>query len=270
MTHSVGCLGMTMKKKITLAAAAILAAVMIFAAYRLVDIGVGKAKTEDAFEKLRTSLTDTLPVTEDTSPESEDDISPDTPRILSKYAPLVAENPDFVGWIKIDGTGVNYPVMQSKGDGEFYLSRDFDKNYNAHGVPFLDERCDVADADNYVIYGHHMGDGTMFSDLMYFKDADYCESAPDIIFDTIYGEGVWRVVTVFKISADSADMFPYNNMVDFGDTMTAADYVARCQPYALWTDDSADLEGAKLLTLSTCEYSYTNGRLVVVAAKINN
>ena len=71
-------------------------------------------------------------------------------------------NSDVIGWIKIDGTNINYPVMQN---GDYYLHKNIYKNYSSHGTPYLANYCDVKNSDNLIIYGHHMKDNTMFSQL---------------------------------------------------------------------------------------------------------
>lgn len=81
-----------------------------------------------------------------------------------KYDALFAQNNDFIGWIRIDGTNVNYPVMQTPNKPDFYLKRGFDKSYSDYGVPYIDEACMTGISNNLVIYGHHMNDGSIFFD----------------------------------------------------------------------------------------------------------
>ena len=97
-----------------------------------------------------------------------------------KYDALFAQNNDFIGWIRIDGTNVNYPVMQTPNKPDFYLKRSFDKTYSDYGVPYIDEACMTGISNNLVIYGHHMNDGSMFADLCKYTDADFCREHPTI------------------------------------------------------------------------------------------
>lgn len=99
-----------------------------------------------------------------------------------KYAALFVQNNDFIGWIRIDGTNVNYPVMQTPNKPDFYLKRSFDKSYSDYGVPYIDEACMTGISNNLVIYGHHMNDGSMFADLCKYTDADFCKEHPTIAF----------------------------------------------------------------------------------------
>ncbi|MBR1741869.1 MAG: class B sortase [Lachnospiraceae bacterium] len=88
-------------------------------------------------------------------------------------------NPDWIGWLKIRGTTISYPVMQRKGDSEYYLHRDFDGNYSFYGTPFLDIRCDTG-SDNCFIYGHNINGGRMFGALHKYAGQDYYLEHPDM------------------------------------------------------------------------------------------
>lgn len=89
---------------------------------------------------------------------------------LPQYQALYAQNSDLAGWIQIDGTNINYPVMQSKHDPDFYLKHNFEKADSPHGCPYVQANCDLqTPSDNILVYGHNMKDGTMFSDLLQYK-----------------------------------------------------------------------------------------------------
>lgn len=115
-----------------------------------------------------------------------------------KYDALFAQNNDFIGWIRIDGTNVNYPVMQTPNKPDFYLKRSFDKSYSDYGVPYIDEACMTGISNNLVIYGHHMNDGSMFADLCKYTDADFYKEHPTIAFDTLSGLGKYEVVIQYE------------------------------------------------------------------------
>ena len=126
-----------------------------------------------------------------------------------KYAALFAQNNDFIGWIRIDGTNVNYPVMQTPNKPDFYLKRSFDKTYSDYGVPYIDEACMTGISNNLVIYGHHMNDGSMFADLCKYTDANFCREHPTIVLDTLSCLGKYEVVAVFKFYTNR-ETFKYN------------------------------------------------------------
>lgn len=185
---------------------------------------------------------------------------------MEKYGELFNKNNDFMGWIFIEGTQVNYPVMQTPHHPDYYLKKNFDKEYSDYGVPYIEEACAVGISNNIVIYGHHMNDGSMFADLVNYYDKDYRDEHPLIQFDTISGFGTYEVVAAFKFDTNN-ETFRYNEYVtmdeeDFKEFMTE---VHKRQSY----DTGIDVEyGDELLTLSTCEYTYKNGRFVVMAKKV--
>lgn len=92
----------------------------------------------------------------------------------AEYQDLYLENNDLVGWIRIDDIKINYPVMQSKDEPDFYLRHRFDKKYSTYGCPYVQEDYDVDSlSDNLVIYGHHVKDGSMFAGLMKYTDKSF-------------------------------------------------------------------------------------------------
>lgn len=195
------------------------------------------------------------------------------PIILPQFLELYEENPDLIGWIKIDGTKVDYPVMQTKQDGEFYLRRNFKKEKDQSGLPFLDYRSDIQiPSTNFIIYGHNMDNGTMFRDLLRYKRKEYYEEHPVIKFDTIYQQGEYEIVAVFlsKIYKVGDDVFKYYQFIQ-ADTKEEFDsFISNIKEIALY-DTGVNVEyGEQLITLSTCEYSTENGRLAIVAKKISN
>lgn len=214
-------------------------------------------KSADQFEQLE-ALVETPPV------EQEEQIKELTPR--EKYASLLAENDDFAGWIQIADTRINYPVMQTVDEPNFYLRRGFDKEYDYYGIPYAAEHCDLQESDNVVIYGHHMNNGTMFSDLKKYSSKDFYLTHSRIRFDTLEEFGTYEIFAVFKISA--YDSFDYHHFSDAIDEADFDRFVAECKKHSYYDTGITPQYGDRLLTLSTCEYSIDNGRLVVLARKI--
>ena len=191
---------------------------------------------------------------------------------LPQYQTLYTQNSDLAGWIQIDGTNINYPVMQSKQDPDFYLKHNFEKADSTHGCPYVQEDCDVLKpSDNLVIYGHHMNDGSMFAGLMKFKDKNFWEKHKTISFDTLTDRQTYEVIDVFKtvVYTDSPEGFKYYQCINAETAEDFTAYVEKCKKLSLYETGVTAEYGDKLLTLSTCEYSRTNGRLVVVAKLIN-
>lgn len=185
-----------------------------------------------------------------------------------KYAAIYEQNHDFVGWISIEGTNINYPVMQTVDRPNYYLNRDFDRNYSQYGVPYVQEDCDLAVSDNLVIYGHHMKNGSMFADLCRYEDENFYKANSIIRFDTLTDFGEYEIIAVFKTVAYSTEGFKYYNFVNAENEEAFDAYVAECKDLSLYEIDVNAEYGDKLITLSTCEYSRTNGRMVVVAKRM--
>ena len=136
----------------------------------------------------------------------------------------------------------------------------------------VQENCDMElPSDNIIIYGHHMNDGSMFAGLMKFKDKSFWEKHKTISFDTLTDRQTYEVIAVFKtvVYTDSPESFKYYQFVNAETAEDFTAYVEKCKELSLYDTDVTAEYGDKLLTLSTCEYSRTNGRLVVVAKLIN-
>lgn len=195
----------------------------------------------------------------------------ETKTILPEYTELFTQNSDMVGWITVEDTKINYPVMQSKNEPNFYLKHGFDKSYSDYGCPYVQENCDMElPSDNIIIYGHHMNDGSMFAGLMKFKGKGFWENHKTISFDTLTDRQTYEVLAVFKtvVYTDSSDSFKYYHFVNAETPEDFSAYVDKCKDLSLYDTGVTAEYGDKLLTLSTCEYSRTNGRLVVVAKLI--
>ena len=185
---------------------------------------------------------------------------------MEKYRALFDQNSDFVGWISIDGTNINYPVMWTPNNPNYYLKHSFEKEYSDYGVPYIDEDCVMGESNNYVIYGHHMKNETMFHDLCNYASKDFYVEHPTIKFGTLFGFGEYQIVAVFRFDMNN-DTFRYNQFTDM-DEEHFKNFMNSVHLRQLY-DTGVDAEyGDHLITLSTCEYTYTNGRFVVVAKKV--
>lgn len=189
-------------------------------------------------------------------------------KILREYAAVYEKNNDMVGWIRIEGTKIDYPVMQSKEWVNFYLTRNFFKETSKHGAIYLDEMADMRiPSDNLTIYGHRMADGSMFATLHDYKSKKFYDEHSVVIFDTLSEHHTYKIFSVFITTATLEDGFPYHEFVDGTEEEFSA-YVAKCKELSLY-DTGVDVAcGDKLITLSTCEHAIEDGRLVVVAKRI--
>lgn len=185
----------------------------------------------------------------------------------NKYAELYAQNSDFMGWLRIDGTGIDYPVMQSKDDPDFYLKHNFSKEYSRFGLPYMQENCGLS-SDNIIIYGHNIKSKSMFNELTEYKDKDFYTAHKYITFDTLDEQRTYAVIAVFKTVAYSDRGFQYYDFVNANTEEEFNDYVEKCKALSFYDTGVTAKYGDKLLTLSTCEYSQKNGRIAVVAKQI--
>ncbi len=191
--------------------------------------------------------------------------------ILKQYAEVFNRNSDLVGWMTLEGTKINYPVMQTPDSKDYYLHRNFDKEYSAHGCFYVQENCDVfAPSDNLTIYGHNMKDGTMMKPLHGYEKKSFWEEHPVIRFDTLTEQHEYEVFAAFVTSATKNQGFAYNQFVDAGNEAQFEQFVFKCKDLSFYDTGITPKYGDKLITLSTCDYTVNNGRLVVVARQIPN
>lgn len=176
---------------------------------------------------------------------------------------LIAENSDCISWLRISGTKINYPVMQTKSNPQYYLRRGFDKQYSYLGTPFMDSRCDSNYDSNLIVYGHNMKDGKMFADLLKYREHAYFKEHNIIYFITPNGVQEYEVVAVCKVKNDD-EWYGYTCQTDKESFSNLISHIKNKSIY--FTEESVEY-GDYFLTLSTCEYSQTNGRLIVIAKR---
>ena len=281
---------------------AVLVLTFLFAAYKVVKGYTDAKKEQDAFDELaaivaqnttasvqqtdrdESSLTSTLFPTasiprDDPSQNKTEGIDTeeavkeaDSKRvILPQYLPLYEKNHDFFGWLSIEGTDIDYPVMYTPDDPEYYLHRAFDGSYSVSGVPFVDGNCS-ADDSYYLIYGHHMNNKTMFGQLPEYQDEDFWKEHPMIRFDTLYEQREYVVTADFFsriYGKEERGVFRYYEYFDLSDEAVFSEYVQQVKAAALY-DTGIDAEyGDELLVLSTCNYHTADGRFVVVAKRVS-
>lgn len=198
-----------------------------------------------------------------------DSIQEASPVLLAKYTSLYEENNDLAGWLAIEGMRIDYPVMQS-GDDEYYLHHDFYGKDSKYGCLYVKEQADLEDGTNFIIYGHNMKDGSMFGDLdLYLKESFYKEH-PRISFDTLYEERTYEIMSVFRSQVYNADddVFKYYQFYEADTQEEFEDFYNNIKELSLY-DTGVEAEyGDTFLTLSTCAYHVQDGRLVVVAKRV--
>ncbi len=218
--------------------------------------------------------------------EPEDEPRAEDNTLLS-FSDLLELNDEIVAWISVPGTTISYPVVQRPSDTEdnYYLRRDINGNPDRHGTIFMHYACRVEygyKAPTYVIYGHHMQDGSMFKQLMKYDVTDsankktalnFYKTNPVIQFDTKYESGLWVIFSIMKINVKEPTDFTYIR-ADFAGTSDFSNFISDIRARSI-----IDTEGCidvttddQLLIMQTCSYEYRdNGaemRTVLVARKL--
>ena len=220
--------------------------------------------TTTAEQERTTENPDDQPGPANPSTPTEPATEPEDDGMLPEFRRLYEANQDLVGWIEIEDTVINYPVVQTPEDPEYYLHRDFDGSDNARGCLFADWKCDVENSDNVIIYGHHMNDGSMFASLMEYTSKKYWQEYPEIRFDTLTERRTYEIFAVFRTTASIGQGFRYNQFTDAADQAEFDNFVAKCKSLSVYDTGIIPEYGEKLICLSTCEYTRENGRFVVM------
>ena len=188
-----------------------------------------------------------------------------------KYAYLYAMNQDLIGWLRIGNTNLDVQVVQSE-DNDFYLRRDFYKKSSRYGCPYLDYRNDAKELDdNTVIYGHHMPDGLMFSNLDRYKTLEGYKEAPIIEFNTLYDTYYFKVFAAFvtnsQVNEDDGYIFNFT-VSDFATEEKFIGFIEEVRLRSIINTDITVQPDDRLITLVTCTYDFNEARLVVMGRMV--
>ena len=192
------------------------------------------------------------------------------PDVLDEYKTLYQKNKKLIGWLKIDDTLIDYPVMQTS-DNEYYLDHNYNQEYDKNGSLFLDCNCTAyPQSTNLIIYGHHMKSGQMFGGLQKYAKESYAQKHSTIQFDTIYEKGTYQVMYVFRsqVYNENDIVFKYYQFIEANSEEEFNSYMREMEAVSLYDTGVTASFGDSILTLSTCDYSQEDGRFVVVAKKI--
>lgn len=252
-----------MKSKYLMIGATACAALFLFSGFMFYRQYADEKQSAEAFDNIAALVEDETPPADE---PQETEVPEQT--AFEKYKAVYEQNSDFVGWISIEGTNIDYPVMQTVDNPNYYLKRNFEKQYSDYGVPYVQKNCDLEFSDNCVLYGHHMTNGTMFADLCKYADEDFYRAHQTIRFDTLSGFGEYEIVAAFKIVAYSEQGFKYYHFTRADSAEDFDAYIAKCKELSFYDTGVGAEYGDKLITLSTCEYSCKNGRMVVVAKQV--
>jgi sortase B len=196
--------------------------------------------------------------------------SPTEPALLPEYQVIYEMNPDLVGWLKFDNSRINYPVMQTPAQADFYLYRNFNKEYSSQGCIFAQGSSDInKPSDNITLYGHNMRDGSMFAGLSSYLRQSYWENNSTFRFDTLTEHHTYQIFAVFKTTASIGQGFDYHNFIDAANEEEFNRFIANCKDLSFYDTGITPVYGDKIICLSTCEYTQVNGRFVVAAVRIS-
>ena len=270
-----------MKKSLYIVAVVVLLIIFGVSAFKVGSYLVEGKQQEEKFDEMAaqvqaaqqaaketteaTEATEETEETEETVPTTEGE-----PVMMPGYAELHEQNPHMVGWIKIEGTKMDYPVMHSPDKPNFYLEHDFDGNKSARGCIYAREECDLFEpTDNITLYGHNMRDGSMFASLNAYVNKETWDNNSLIFFDNLYEAHVYQIFAVFTTTASVGEGFPYHQMDNAASADEFNQFIRNCKNLQLYETGITPIYGDKIICLSTCEYSQENGRLVVAAVRIS-
>ena len=192
-------------------------------------------------------------------------------KVLDQYKSLYHQNKNLIGWLKIADTIIDYPVMQT-GDNDYYQNHNISLEEDRNGALFMDMACDIRlPSTNYIIYGHNMRSGKMFGSLDRYASEKFYEEHKLIQFDTIYEEGTYEVMYVFRSRVYQKDevVFKYYQFIDANSEEEFNSYMNEMAALSLYDTGVTASFGDQLLTLSTCDYEEEDGRFVVVAKRVD-
>lgn len=262
------------KKRILLLGGLALVGLCIVA-WLIVDFYWSERESEAKMEGLRQQMADLAepvaePSTENVGETGEEDLKEEW--VPNPYGALFAQNDDMAAWLVVDGTVINYPVMQTMEDENYYLERDFEGNTDKSGCLILDTDSSLYEPEttNLIIHGHNMKAGTMFGGLSSYESEDYCQDHKQITLYTKGEERQYEVIAAFysQVYYVTDQVFKYYNFFQADTEEEFHYFYDNIKELSLYdTGVTAEL-GDKFLTLSTCAYHVEDGRFVVVAKEI--
>lgn len=190
---------------------------------------------------------------------------------IEKIKELMQTNSDIKGWIQIEDTKVNYPILQSD-NNEYYLNHNYKKEKSKYGSIYLKSGIDIDDNNsNLILYGHNMKDGEMFKTLLDYADKNYYNEHKQVTIITQNEKRKYQIIAAFKsriFYKDEKNVFRYYNYTTFKNENMYNEYISNINKIKLYDTEITATYGEQLLTMITCEYSIENGRMIVVAKRI--
>lgn len=179
-------------------------------------------------------------------------------RVEKEEENLYDKYEDYRGWIKIDNTNINYPIVQGK-DNSFYLDKDINKNYLSSGSIFMNYLNHGFNDENTVLFGHHMRNKTMFAQLKKYKEKEFFYGDNDIVIE-VENDKVLKYKVFSAYVTDSKDNYIKTN---FDDKDQYKEFLEDIKNKSQYKSDIDVNENDKIITLSTCSYEFNDARMVV-------
>ena len=241
----------------------LLSGILVYASYMAIKEVREYKEAEQLYEELQEEFVETKP-TEDIEPdETTASAEPiEVAPITVDFTSLLEQNGDIVGWLYCQDTPINYPVVQAE-DNDRYLRRDLNGKYLVSGTVFVDYRNGTIGVDrNYIVYGHNMKDGSMFSSLAKYKEQSYYEEHPVLYYLTPNGDYKIELYAGMVVKRDALIYVPNPDEAEF------AEFLRNAKDKSTFKSDVEITENDTRITLSTCSYEYNNARYIVIG-KLN-
>ncbi len=246
-------------------------------AWMTVEFYWSEKESEARVEELRlqmAEMTKEIPDREEESGGSGTAVETESEETVpNPYAELFARNEDMAAWLVVDGTVIDYPVMQTMEDENYYLERDFDGNADKSGCLILDtdSSLEAEGTTNLIIHGHNMKAGTMFGSLTDYESEDYCREHSHITLYTETEARQYEVIAVFRSQVYYPDdqVFKYYNFFRASTEEEFHYFYDNIKKLSLYDTGVTAQLGDSFLTLSTCAYHVEDGRFVVVAREVS-
>ena len=193
----------------------------------------------------------------------------ETERML-QVKELQQQNADIIGWIEIENTNINYPVLQGT-DNSYYMTHNYKKEKNKNGSIFLnaDYNWNIP-SNNLLIYGHNLGNGMMFQELLKYEKESFYQEHPVIRFTTAEEDAEYEIISAFKSRVyykSEKNVFRYYFFLNSESEEEYNQFVKNAKNASLYSIDATANYGDQLITLSTCSYYVEDGRFAVVGRK---
>lgn len=188
----------------------------------------------------------------------------------SVYETLKAQNTDFAAWLTVPGTDIDYPVMYTPDDPEYYLHRAFDQSDSVSGTPFIGEG-GSPESDLFIIYGHNMKNGTMFGTLSRYEDPEFYREHSTLTLASAEGEDVYEIFAAVETRVLYTGEAGYRYYSHAGE-LSETDFIELTGWLAentLYSTGVLPSPGKQIVILSTCSYHTENGRFLVAVQKIS-